>query len=125
MAPVCGEDDGGVCEGAGGGLELAVEEFVKAAEGAGWLGEVCRVEGVFLDEGGDAGGGCGGGHAFPIPFGEGGALDEGVEGEFAEGIPVDPAEGGFAVDFFGFGFSGVTVKVSDGFHGGIEGGDEF
>ncbi len=44
-------------------------------------------------------------------------FNEAVEREFSEGISVNPAEKGFAVNLFGFEFSGMAVEVLDRFHG--------
>lgn len=125
MTSIGGEDDGSVRDGSGFGLELAVEEFVEAAERGGGLGEIGGIEAVLGDERVDAGSGFRGGHAFSIPFGEDCALDEGVEGEFSERISINPAKRALAVDFFGFGLSCVTVEVSDAFHAGMKRLGEF
>lgn len=48
------------------------------------------------------------------------AFYEGVEGGLTEGIVVDPAEGFFAVNLFGFELIGVSVEIFDLLHGFIE-----
>lgn len=116
VAAVGGVDGGFIAggDGACGGAEAAGEEVVEGGEVSGGFFEFFGVEVELADEGGDFFSAGGAVHAPAVPFGEGGVLDEGVEGELAEGGAVDPVEEGFAVDGFFLDGAGFGIEEADG-----------